>query len=351
MSSTDEMNDAIITNASTNNSASNNGGHFIDPMLIPPLVRRTLLEIHQRAVVSKSDSNIKAKYRSSNHLLHSPHSVKPAGMQTTSAGVTKKGSKNRKKKPLSLQNSQDNSVYNSVTPKNATSTQHSGNILNMVYDELKSKFFRNNSVETNKSTGSSSNGRAQISTSAFQQQSSTPAQLQQQQTQQPLKQQQLIPMNQLSNTSVVFSQQQIKSSDNLESAAASALPSQTSQLNECSSASIISMVKFGNSATNVNSFRKPYLVSTGCGLNQVGASMSSESDCTVILNVKAMDRQSTLHDAVEMTEKNEENRIEGGEGANENNDTREMANENNDETTGLLILASNNKSNKSGKQV
>jgi hypothetical protein len=365
LSSNDEMNEAPPSisnnNTTTHNSNINNQNnlaaptpHFIDPMLIPPLVRRTLLEIHEQAVMSKSDSNIKAKYRSSNHLLHSPHhSVKPAVAQATSGagGRFKKNSgKNRKKKPLSLQNSQDKSVYHAVTPvKNAASTQHSGNILNMVYDELKSKFFRNNSVETNKSTGSSSNDRTQIPTPSFQQQTS-------QQSHQQQKPQQLIPMSQLSPSGSVVTQPISKSPDNMDVGTVPAKQetpevAQTNQLSSnystINSLTMMTMVKHMSSSTNVSSFRKPLLVSTGCGLNQVGASMSSESDCTVILNAKYTDRHTTIQDsAAEMDDEKlyDETKIEENKCCDENNN-------NDDEAVGLLVLAPNVKIIKLGKPV
>ena len=50
---------------------------LLDPSFIPPLVRKTLLDIHRQAVCSKSDTNIKDRYRSTNHLLHNPdHMIK-----------------------------------------------------------------------------------------------------------------------------------------------------------------------------------------------------------------------------------------------------------------------------------
>lgn len=124
--------------------------NLLNPSWIPLIVRRTLLEMHEQAVLSKSDSNIKSKYRSSNHLLHSP------------ASKVNKESKmlksNRKKKPLSLQNSQDKSTFVSVSPNTNTSrvsaTGVSNNSFSNFYDELRSKIFHSSSP-SNKSTSPS----------------------------------------------------------------------------------------------------------------------------------------------------------------------------------------------------
>lgn len=79
------------------NIETNNGEDIIDPNLlnpkwIPAIVRKTLLDLHHKAV-SKSDSNIKSK-------------------------ISNK--RNKEKKPLSLQNSQDQySVYNLNSPQSS----------------------------------------------------------------------------------------------------------------------------------------------------------------------------------------------------------------------------------------
>jgi hypothetical protein len=113
-----------------------NNPNLLNPSWIPPIVRQTLLEMHERAVKSKSDSNIKAKYRSSNHLLHSVHKSSAAkSHKSTAAAVAASG---RKKKPLSLQNSQDKSMFYSVTPHTSTPTR---SYLNNFYDELKHRLF------------------------------------------------------------------------------------------------------------------------------------------------------------------------------------------------------------------
>jgi hypothetical protein len=111
-----------------------NDPNLLNPSWIPMIVRRTLLEMHERAVLSRSDSNIKAKYRSSNHLLHSPTSNKQSSTKS-------KSKPNRRKKPLSLQNSQDRTIFNSVSVNTAAVASNTTNLLNSFYDELKSKLF------------------------------------------------------------------------------------------------------------------------------------------------------------------------------------------------------------------
>ncbi|RNA27250.1 hypothetical protein BpHYR1_030260 [Brachionus plicatilis] len=108
-----------------------NDPNLLNPSWIPMIVRRTLLEMHERAVLSKSDSNIKYKYRSSNHLLHS---------------TGKKLKSNRKKKSLSLQNSQDKSTFYSTSPSNNRSTK--SNYLNSFYEELRNRFFQPGEVRS-----------------------------------------------------------------------------------------------------------------------------------------------------------------------------------------------------------
>lgn len=107
-----------------------NDPNLLNPSWIPLIVRRTLLEMHERAVLSKSDSNIKYKYRSSNHLLHS---------------TSKKLRSNRKKKSLSLQNSQDKSTFYSTSPSNNRCTGSS--YLNTFYEELRQRFFQPSEIK------------------------------------------------------------------------------------------------------------------------------------------------------------------------------------------------------------
>ena len=102
-----------------------NDPNLLNPTWIPLIVRRTLLEMHERAVLSKSDSNIKYKYRSSNHLLHS---------------TSKKIKSSRKKKSLSLQNSQDKPAFYPTNTSNNRSTR--SNYLNSFYEELRNRFFQ-----------------------------------------------------------------------------------------------------------------------------------------------------------------------------------------------------------------
>lgn len=133
--------------------------------------------MHERAIKSKSDSNIKsARYRSTNHLLHSPSKLKATSSQK---------SKQKKKKPLSLQNSQDKSTLYSVTSPSGSGNQAnaqttastartpSRNYLNSFYDELRQKLSlfplaSNNQVGSTSgvnSTGSGTNsGNKQSST-------------------------------------------------------------------------------------------------------------------------------------------------------------------------------------------
>ncbi|CAF0893695.1 unnamed protein product [Brachionus calyciflorus] len=106
--------------------------NLLNPSWIPLIVRRTLLEMHERAVLSKSDSNIKSKYRSSNHLLHS---IKGNSKLKSS----------RKKKSLSLQNSQDKSNFYSTS--NNRSSNGGSSYLNNFYEELRQRFFLLNSNE------------------------------------------------------------------------------------------------------------------------------------------------------------------------------------------------------------
>lgn len=129
--------------------------NLLNPSWIPPIVRQTLLEMHERAVKSKSDSNIKAKYRSSNHLLHSPtyNKNKCANSRDQSAKFAYQS--NRKKKPLSLQNSQDKSTFYSITPVNNGTPNRS--YLNNFYDELKQKLFPNANSNSNSNTNTGSN--------------------------------------------------------------------------------------------------------------------------------------------------------------------------------------------------
>jgi hypothetical protein len=305
----------------------------LDPMWIPPLVRQTLLDMHKRAVVSRSDSNIKSKHRSSNHLLHSAASIKSSQMQsqqqhratTTATGNTKKSLKaSRKKKPLSLQNSQDHTVFHSVTPKsNTNSTQHSGsNILNLVYDELRSKFFRNNSIETNKSSSSANtnnqsnslSSRARIPTPTHQHQSQN---IPMQEFVTASNSSQCLPA--VANTSPTSPTTTADTVEDTEVAEDTSTTDDSSlagiemvarpalySMNNISSPSMSAMLRqaaSSGSSSNVSGFRKPSL--TSYGQNRVGASMSSESDCTVILNVKAMDRQAAVSHN-ELAEKSDE---------------------------------------------
>lgn len=104
--------------------------------------------MHDRAVLSKSDSNIKStKYRSSNALLHSPSSNK-----NSSKNVKIKETK--KKKPLSLQNSEDNpQVQAGASMVMATAN---GGVLTppnrSFYDELRAKLFQSSTAPHKSST-------------------------------------------------------------------------------------------------------------------------------------------------------------------------------------------------------
>lgn len=144
--------------------------NLLNPGWIPHIVKRTLLEMHERAVLSKSDSNIKSKYRSSNHLLHSPSSIK-------NQGQIKSGKLNSKKKPLSLQNSQDKSNFYSTGNANAGSSRNTSNsngssYLNSFYEELRQKFFQLNSASIiNKSPSASNTISTNVSSVAFKQDS------------------------------------------------------------------------------------------------------------------------------------------------------------------------------------
>lgn len=116
--------------------------------------------MHERAIKSKSDSNIKsARYRSTNHLLHSPSKFKQTNNSSSSSQSQSQKNKQKKKKPLSLQNSQDKSTLYAVqtTPggtqvnvqqqpnqhsSTAASTRApSRSYLNSFYDELRQKLF------------------------------------------------------------------------------------------------------------------------------------------------------------------------------------------------------------------
>lgn len=108
-----------------------NDPNLLNPTWIPLIVRRTLLEMHERAVISKSDSNIKYKYRSSNHLLHS---------------TNKKNRFNRKKKSLSLQNSQDKPMFYTTSSSNNRCTGSS--YLNSFYEELRNRFFHSSELKS-----------------------------------------------------------------------------------------------------------------------------------------------------------------------------------------------------------
>ena len=139
--------------------------NLLNPSWIPLIVRRTLLEMHEQAVLSKSDSNIKSKYRSSNHLLHSPASKVNKDNKMLKS--------NRKKKPLSLQNSQDKSTFVSVSPNannnsRVSATGVSNNSFSNFYDELRSKIFHSSSP-SNKSTSPSNPNNSTISTGSSKQ--------------------------------------------------------------------------------------------------------------------------------------------------------------------------------------
>ena len=126
--------------------------NLLNPEWIPRIVKRTLLEIHERAVLSKSDSNIKSKHRSSNHLLHSPSSKQTSKIHKSI----------RKKKPLSLQNSHDKTVFNSVSStmsnKHSSSSQNNnGSYLNNFYDDLRTRFFQSSNSSKDKSSSSTPN--------------------------------------------------------------------------------------------------------------------------------------------------------------------------------------------------
>ena len=136
---------------------------------IPPIVRKVLLDIHDRTLYSKSDSNIKSPvYRSSNFLLHSPTRNKP----------TKASKEGKKKKPLSLQNSQEKnsilmvakSTNDSTNIKEPTSPAAASTTSNLrsFYDELRAKFFQSNSNNTAaNNSGNSGTSSASMLASTF----------------------------------------------------------------------------------------------------------------------------------------------------------------------------------------
>lgn len=250
-----------------------NNPNLLDPTCIPLIVRRTLLEMHTRATMSKSESNI--KFRSSNHLLHAPN--KP-----------KKENK-KKKKPLSLQNSQDKTAYHSVqstTPKAPASQQQSGNYLNIVYDELKSKFFRNNSIDNKSNSSATSSNRAyQQSGQLFVNQASTPS----------VGGSSILTTNYNSVNIMGHNSKNLNRSNptimtivtnntpirHHSQPPAPISPTQKIILaDETTQTSLVEPIK----STGMSSSR-------ASGLDMLAAtSMSSESDVTVILNVKAMDK-------------------------------------------------------------
>lgn len=136
--------------------------NLLNPSWIPLIVRRTLLEMHERAILSKSDSNIKSKYRSSNHLLHSP----TANLKSTVQHKVKA----KKKKPLSLQNSQDKTTfYSTNTPNN--NNNRGSNYINTFYEELRQKFFVLNSNSHKAPPSTSNTMSTNVSSAAFKQDS------------------------------------------------------------------------------------------------------------------------------------------------------------------------------------
>ena len=179
-----ETKNTVVESETKNNSIldeneNESDSNLLNPSWIPMIVRKALLDIHDRAVLSKSESNIRNRYRSSNHLLHSPTSKNnnnnnsvnnnnnsntnnSAANNTTS--TTKPNSilkSSKKKKSLSLQNSRDKSMYISIDQKdsimpNHNTSNHSSYLHN--FYELRAKLFQNKlNNNTNNNNGITNN--------------------------------------------------------------------------------------------------------------------------------------------------------------------------------------------------
>jgi len=144
----DEINETVESTTNLN---------LINPHSIPAIIREALLEMHERAKLTKSDSGF--IHRTSNVLLHSPLS--------RISYSTKKKALRQQKKTLSLQGSEEKGPFNSLnqndgdrlntTVNNTNSAANNINnssYINNFYEELRSKIFQ---YKTNKSTSSNTN--------------------------------------------------------------------------------------------------------------------------------------------------------------------------------------------------
>ena len=328
MSTSANNNNNKYNNSNNNNKKNNyeNDPHLLDPTWIPLIVRRTLLDMHKSVLLSKSESNI--KYRSTNHLLHSPttHSNPSKTMSAVNSRILNKKEKlANKKKPLSLQNSEDKSVFNCLTPQNARSQQQSGNLLNIVYDELRSKFLRNNSVDKSASTAKP-----------------------ERQIQHSLQQ------SSFTNISTAATKQGVidggvgdsgsGKGGSVNLASSFNLNSKSNSTVMCIYQPVLVIEHNKDEPDNILLERlvnpPPRKQSSACGgFNKVDTSMSLESDCTVILNVKAMER----HADVSEEENSKEESI--------NKNMAKEKNYNNEQLIEMLVLAPNVSSDSLGSQV
>ncbi len=155
-----ETKNTVVESETKNNSTTDDNesdSNLLNPSWIPMIVRKALLDIHDRAVLSKSESNIRNRYRSSNHLLHSPTSKNNNNNNSnTNTSTTNHTSSNikpnsilkssKKKKSLSLQNSREKSMFVSIDIKdpiilNPNNNSHTSYLHN--FYELRAKLFQN----------------------------------------------------------------------------------------------------------------------------------------------------------------------------------------------------------------
>jgi hypothetical protein len=159
-----ETKNTVVESESKNNSIAEENdesdSNLLNPSWIPLIVQKALLDIHDRAVLSKSESNIRNRYRSSNHLLHSPTSKNNNNNTNNNSNTNCATSNNasstikpnsilkssKKKKSLSLQNSRDKSMYISIDQKESiTPNQNINNHPSYLHNfhELRAKLFQN----------------------------------------------------------------------------------------------------------------------------------------------------------------------------------------------------------------